>query len=129
MTSAEQPHVVRHAVLWKADPKQVGEGVLPEEGIGNRRQFLFFKDEGRWLIILIMRLGIAKFLQVSTRDGDVWSYNSNMFKRAASPLEVESTTTQSVSATQQHEQERPRRVGAKASPRPSIASDSRVSTH
>lgn len=31
MTSAEQLHVVRHAVLWKVNLKQIGEGFLPGE--------------------------------------------------------------------------------------------------
>ncbi|KAH9991155.1 Dynamin central region-domain-containing protein [Russula vinacea] len=39
------------------------------------------------------------------------------------------TTTRSVSATLHHERERPRGAGAKASPRSSNASDSRVGTH
>ena len=45
-STAEQPHVVRRAVHRKANLKRVGEGVLPEEDTGDRRQFLFFKDEG-----------------------------------------------------------------------------------
>ena len=48
---------------------------------------------------------------------------------AAAPSGVTTTTTRSVSATLQHERERPRGAGAKASPRSSNASDSRVSTH
>jgi dynamin 1-like protein len=48
---------------------------------------------------------------------------------AAAPSGVATSTTRSVSATLQHERERPRRGGAKASPRSSNASDSRVSTH
>jgi dynamin 1-like protein len=41
---------------------------------------------------------------------------------------VTSTTTRSVSATLQHERERPRGAGAKASPRSSNASDSRITS-
>ena len=48
---------------------------------------------------------------------------------AAAPSGVATKTTRSVSATLQHERERPRGAGAKASPRSSNASDSRVSTH
>jgi dynamin 1-like protein len=42
---------------------------------------------------------------------------------------VTNTTTRSVSATLQHERERPRGAGSRASPRSSNASDSRVGSH
>lgn len=65
-----------------------------------------------------------------TKEDDAATDSADEFPSGAAALSgVANTTTRSVSATLQHERERPRRAGAKASPRSSNASDSRVSTH
>jgi dynamin 1-like protein len=64
-----------------------------------------------------------------TKEDDAATDSADEFPSgAAASSGIASTTTRSVSATLQHERERPSRMGAKASPRSSNASDSRVST-
>lgn len=64
-----------------------------------------------------------------TKEDDGATDSADEFPSGAAASSGVATTTRSVSATLQHERERPRRAGAKASPRSSNASDSRVSTH
>ena len=64
-----------------------------------------------------------------TKEDDAATDSADEFPSGAAASSGVATTTRSVSATLQHERERPRRAGAKASPRSSNASDSRVSTH
>ena len=64
-----------------------------------------------------------------TKEDDAATDSADEFPSgAAAPSGIASTTTRSVSATLQHERERPSRAGARASPRLSNPSDSRVST-
>ena len=62
-------------------------------------------------------------------EDDAATDSADEFPSGAAARSGVASTTRSVSATLQHERERPRRAGAKASPRSSNASDSRVSTH
>jgi dynamin 1-like protein len=64
-----------------------------------------------------------------TKEDDAGTDSADEFPSGAAAHSGVGSTTRSVSATLQHERERPRRAGAKASPRSSNASDSRVSTH
>lgn len=64
------------------------------------------------------------------REDDAATDSADEFPPGAvASSSASTTTTRSVSATLQHERERPRGAGAKASPRSSNASDSRVGTH
>jgi dynamin 1-like protein len=68
--------------------------------------------------------------QIAAREDDGATDSADEFPPGAvASSAATSTTTRSVSATLQHERERPRGAGAKASPRSSIASESRVGTH
>jgi dynamin 1-like protein len=64
-----------------------------------------------------------------TKEDDAATDSADEFPSGAAAPSGVATKTRSVSATLQHERERPRGAGAKASPRSSNASDSRVSTH
>jgi dynamin 1-like protein len=67
---------------------------------------------------------------IVTKDDDAATDSADEFPPGAVASSAATiTTTRSVSATLQHERERPRGAGARASPRSSIASDSRVGTH
>ncbi|KAF8470291.1 dynamin protein dnm1 [Russula ochroleuca] len=64
------------------------------------------------------------------REDDAATDSADEFPPGAvAPSSATTTTTRSVSATLQHERDRPRGSGARASPRSSNASDSRVGTH